>query len=73
MATPSPAKTAEVFNTHRRRARPAAAAKYLSICRSTLYEWVRTRPGFPKPHPIGPRVVLFDLDEIDAFIDGATA
>jgi predicted DNA-binding transcriptional regulator AlpA len=58
----------------RRYARASAAASYFKIGRSTLYEWCRTRAseGFPQPLKVGPRVALFDLDALEAFM-GARA
>lgn len=48
--------------------RAAEASKYFRIGRSTLWLWVKTRPGFPKPYRIGDRVTVFDLDEIESFL-----
>jgi predicted DNA-binding transcriptional regulator AlpA len=41
---------------------------YLDISRSTLYGWIATRPGFPKPIKIGTNSVVFDVQEIDEFM-----
>jgi predicted DNA-binding transcriptional regulator AlpA len=43
------------------------AAAYFKIGLSTLWEW-RKRPGFPEPVKAGPRVTLFNIDEIERFI-----
>ena len=53
-------------------ARISAAAKYLQIGRSTLYEWCRKRAheGFPQPIKAGARVSLIDLNALDAFLEG---
>jgi excisionase family DNA binding protein len=57
----------------RRFARPGEAARYLKIGRSTLYQWVRSQPGFPKLRHLGARIALFDLDELDAYLLGGAA
>ena len=36
--------------------------------RTTLYRWSKERADFPKPIKAGPRVTLFDLDAIEAWI-----
>ena len=52
----------------RRLARPASAATYLGIGISTLWAWSADRPNFPAKIKAGPRVTLFDLDELDAWL-----
>ena len=54
-------------------ARPKAACAHFQIARSTLWQWVRHRPGFPKPLKAGARVTLFDINAIDAFIKAQSA
>lgn len=49
-------------------ARDIEASKYFRIGRSTLWLWVKKRPGFPQPHKMGERVTLFDLNEIENFL-----
>lgn len=49
-------------------ARAKDAAAYFKIARSTLWLWVKTLEGFPRPIKAGQRVTLFDLNAIDAFI-----
>lgn len=51
-----------------RYARARAACSHFQISRSTLWAWVRTRKGFPQPLRAGPKVTLFDLDAIEAFL-----
>lgn len=51
--------------------RAPEASKYFRIGRSTLWLWVKSRPGFPKPYKIGERVTVFDLDEIENFLRSA--
>ena len=51
-----------------RYARPQVTAQHFKIGKSTLWAWAKSRPGFPQPIKAGPRVTLFDLDLIDAFI-----
>lgn len=48
--------------------RDKEASRYFQIGRSTLWLWVKTRPGFPQPHKMGERVTLFDLNEIEDFL-----
>lgn len=56
-------------------ARAAAAARYFQIGRSTLWQWVTSRraEGFPQPFKAGPRVTLFDVEKIEAFLAGGAA
>lgn len=54
---------------HRRNARPTFAAQYLGIAVSTLWRWTAERHDFPKPRKIGPRATVWDLNEIDAWLD----
>jgi predicted DNA-binding transcriptional regulator AlpA len=49
--------------------RPAAAAKYLGIARSTLFAWCAARSDFPKQIPLGGRVVVFSIAALDQFVD----
>lgn len=49
-------------------ARDTEASQYFRIGRSTLWLWVRTKPGFPQPLKLGERVTLFDLNEIENFL-----
>lgn len=41
---------------------------YLQIAPSTLWVWAKTRPGFPVPIKAGPKVTLFDVHAIEAFL-----
>lgn len=41
---------------------------YLQIAQSTLWVWVKNRPGFPSPIKAGPKVTLFDVQAIEAFL-----
>lgn len=63
----SQAGNAVEVSQHRHLARPADVARYFSIGRTTLYEWMR-RPGFPKPLKPSPRVTLLCVNEIEAFL-----
>lgn len=49
-------------------ARAKAACAHFQIARSTLWQWIRTREGFPQPLRAGPKVSLHDLNAIDAFL-----
>ncbi|MEI6599484.1 MAG: hypothetical protein WCN21_03355 [Comamonadaceae bacterium] len=49
-------------------ARAKAACEYFQIARSTLWQWCKTRDGFPKPLKAGEKVTLFDINAIDAFL-----
>jgi predicted DNA-binding transcriptional regulator AlpA len=48
--------------------RAAGACSHFKIGRSTLWMWVKTWPGFPKPIKASQRVTLFDLAAIEAFL-----
>ena len=49
-------------------ARAKAACAHFQIARSTLWQWIKTRHGFPQPLKAGPKVSLHDLNAIDAFL-----
>jgi predicted DNA-binding transcriptional regulator AlpA len=49
-------------------ARAKAACAHFQIARSTLWQWIKTRKGFPQPLRAGPKVSLHDLNAIDAFL-----
>ena len=49
-------------------ARATGACQHFQIARSTLWLWVKTRPGFPKPLKASERVTLFDLQAIEEFL-----
>lgn len=49
-------------------ARAKVACAYFQIARSTLWQWSKTREGFPKPLKAGEKVTLFDLNAIEAFL-----
>ena len=51
--------------------RPKAAAKFLGIGMTTLWEWARTKEGFPKPLRPTEGVTLFSIGELDAWVRGA--
>ena len=53
-------------------ARAKAACAHFQIARSTLWQWIKTRHGFPQPLKAGPKVSLHDLNAIDAFLLNAT-
>jgi prophage regulatory protein len=49
--------------------RPAQAAKYLGIGKSTLWLWAKDRPDFPKPIKLGTRTTVFRQDQLTAWRD----
>ncbi|WP_083582162.1 helix-turn-helix transcriptional regulator [Halomonas aestuarii] len=53
----------------RRQARPRQVAKYLEVSIATVWRWAAERPDFPRSRKIGPRVTVWDLNEIDAWVD----
>lgn len=52
--------------------RATAAAQHLCIGKSTLWQWCGSgpgsRPGFPKPIKAGPKVSLFNITAIEAYL-----
>jgi prophage regulatory protein len=44
-------------------ARPARAAQILGMGESTFWRYAQ-RPDFPKPRRLGPRITVFDVDEL---------
>ena len=49
-------------------ARARTACAHFQIARSTLWQWVKSRDGFPQPLKAGEKVTLFDINAIDAFL-----
>lgn len=54
-------------------ARAKKACAHFQIARSTLWQWIRTRKGFPQPLRAGPKVSLHDLTAIEAFLKSDAA
>ncbi|WP_080757840.1 AlpA family phage regulatory protein [Comamonas testosteroni] len=50
-------------------ARPKAAAALLGVSASTIWKWVKERPGFPKPRKLSSRCTVFDVAELVAWRD----
>ena len=48
---------------------PQARALLGNIGNTTLWRWVKERPDFPRPLKLGPRVTVFNLDELIAWRD----
>jgi predicted DNA-binding transcriptional regulator AlpA len=62
-------KSESTLQTHSPRyGRPKETAARYRCGVSTLYAWVQTRDGFPRPRKLGPRTTVFDWDAIDAFL-----
>ncbi|MBN8759495.1 MULTISPECIES: helix-turn-helix transcriptional regulator [Pseudomonadota] len=53
----------------RRNARPTGTAQYLGVSLATLWRWHAERPDFPRARKIGPRATVWDLNEIDAWLN----
>jgi predicted DNA-binding transcriptional regulator AlpA len=49
-------------------ARAKVACAHFQIARSTLWQWTKTRRGFPQPLKAGEKVTLFDINAIDAYL-----
>lgn len=43
-------------------------ATYLSIGRSTVWLWCKTKPTFPTPIRLSRRVTVFDIKEVRNFV-----
>jgi predicted DNA-binding transcriptional regulator AlpA len=54
-------------------ARAKVACAHFQIARSTLWQWTRSRRGFPQPLKAGAKVTLFDINAIDAFLKAQAA
>jgi predicted DNA-binding transcriptional regulator AlpA len=44
--------------------RPRQAAAFLGIALSTLWRWVASREGFPRPVRLSPRTTVFRLSDL---------
>jgi predicted DNA-binding transcriptional regulator AlpA len=69
--TSKPPVQATVLTPHYARAKAACA--HFQIARSTLWQWTRSRRGFPQPLKAGEKVTLFDINAIDAFLKAQAA
>ena len=49
-------------------ARAKKVCAHFQIARSTLWQWAKTRHGFPQPFKAGEKVTLFDISAIDTFL-----
>ena len=56
----------------RRYARAKKICELLDIAPSTLWRWVKIG-RFPKPYQLGPRATCWDLNEVEALIQGTRA
>ena len=54
-------------------ARPKAVCAHFKIARSTLWQWAKTRQGFPPSLKAGEKVTLFDINAIDAYLKAQSA
>jgi predicted DNA-binding transcriptional regulator AlpA len=52
--------------------RPAGMAAHLQISESTLWNWAKHRAGFPSPLKAGARTTIFNVEQVEAFVLGAT-
>ena len=43
-------------------------AKRLGVCRATVWEWAKRRPGFPPAIKLSARVTVWDSAEIDEWV-----
>lgn len=48
--------------------RAKEASRYFKISKSTLWNWVRNRVGFPPPLKAGDGVTLFDIPAIETYL-----
>lgn len=44
-------------------------ARFLGVGSSTLWRWVKTKPGFPQPIRLSARCTVFRVDELIAWRD----
>jgi predicted DNA-binding transcriptional regulator AlpA len=49
-------------------ARAKVACAHFQIARSTLWQWAKSRHGFPQPLKASEKVTLFDINAIDAYL-----
>lgn len=61
-------KLSDISRPEMKFARAKQACRHFQIARSTLWLWVKTRPGFPQPLKAGEKVTLFDLPAIEEFL-----
>ncbi len=44
------------------------AKHFFKVSGSTLWNWAKNRPGFPKPIKTGPRVTVWPIAQIAVFL-----
>ena len=49
----------------------AEVCDWAKISKTSLYDWLRTDPSFPKPVKVGRRAVRWKADELQAWLDNA--
>lgn len=54
--------------TRRTYRRASEVCEHFQIAPSTLWNWVKSREGFPQPIKAGPKVTLFDVDAIEHYL-----
>lgn len=54
-------------DNQRKYARPQDAARYFGINPVTLWRWSKAS-GFPEPKRIGTRLVLYDIEAVEAWL-----
>jgi predicted DNA-binding transcriptional regulator AlpA len=54
-------------------ARPKHTADYFKISKSTLWDWAKNRHGFPKPMKASSKVTLFNLVEVERYLQAQAA
>jgi predicted DNA-binding transcriptional regulator AlpA len=48
--------------------RAKGVCTHFQISPSTLWQWIKTRPGFPQPLKAGQKTTLHDINAIDAYL-----
>ena len=48
--------------------RPKPSAEFCGIAISTLWEWVSSKPEFPRPIPLSGKCTVFSVAELDAYV-----
>ena len=49
--------------------RPREAAYFLGVGIATIWRWTKSRPDFPRPYKLGPRVTVYRRGDLEAWRD----
>lgn len=49
--------------------RPQQVADMFGVSRATIWNWLKTKPLFPKPKKLSPKITTWKESELQAYMD----